>query len=107
MDAMGWITLILLGGILGFVGQGIRVIVGIKKANDKAAEESKSFRDVFDGRLLLYSLLIGFVAGALAIFALTTSGTEQIARSLIIPVIAAGYAGTDFIEGFVSKHLPK
>ena len=113
MDAMGWITLILLGGILGLVGQGIRVIVGIKKANDKAAEEKIAIKDVFDSQLLLYSLLSGFVAGALAAITLNENGAlaedkrNEMLQGLILPVIAAGYAGTDFIEGFVKKHLPK
>jgi hypothetical protein len=34
-SAADWINLILLGGLLGAVGQGIRVVVGLKKVNDQ------------------------------------------------------------------------
>lgn len=107
------VMLVLLGGLLGCVGQGLRVIVGLKKINEQAGEQTKAFRDIFDGRVLLISLLIGFVAGALAIIALdaTTDTAARRAgetlRGYLMPVMAAGYAGTDFIEGFVKKYLPK
>ena len=114
MDAMGWIQLILFGGLLGILGQGTRVVVGLKKINDEAVEEHKRFGEVFDGRLLMITIFIGFVAGALATIALhenadTSDATAQaqMLNKLILPVLAAGYAGTDFIEGLVKKRLPK
>lgn len=112
MSAQNYVMLILLGGLLGIVGQGVRVIVGLKKVNDQAAEESKAFQDVFNLRVLLVSMLIGFVTGAVAIISLDAaeqSSERQLEATLhgyIAPVLAAGYAGTDFIEGFVKKYLP-
>lgn len=101
---------ILLGGLLGMLGQGIRIAVGLKKTNERAGAEGKAFRDVFDGRLMLVSLLLGFVAGALAIILLS----EEVAppdgsghRDFLLGIVAAGYMGTDFIEGFIKKYIPK
>lgn len=111
MIATDWLYLLVLGGILGIVGQGIRVVAGLKKVNDMALAEGKSFGSLFDGSSLGLSLLIGFIAGALAIIGMTGS-TETVTpaiplkKDLIVTIIGAGYAGTDFIEGFVKKRLP-
>jgi hypothetical protein len=114
MGTTDWVLTLILGGILGMIGQGIRVIAGLKKVNDKASAEGKSFGVLFSTSTLSLSLLIGFIAGALAIIGMT--GTAEavavakapngISRDLIITIIGAGYAGTDFIEGFIKKSLP-
>jgi hypothetical protein len=44
------------------------------------------------------SLIIGAVAGTLA--ALSLDPTQQIERKTLLFFLAAGYAGTDFIEAF-------
>lgn len=101
---------ILLGGLLGMLGQGIRIAVGLKKVNERAGSEGKAFRDVFDGRLMLISLLLGFVAGALAIIMLSEADAPpngSVQRDLLLGIVAAGYMGTDFIEGFIKKYVPK
>ena len=107
MTAVDWIHLLLLGGLLGMLGQGIRVVAGLKKVNDQAVREGTPFAQLFKASALLVSLLIGFVAGALAIVGIT-SGQEafKISKDLALALIAAGYAGTDFIEGFIKKYLP-
>ena len=97
---------ILLGGILGIVGQSIRVIVGLKKLNDEAHTEGVSFNALFDAKELRISLLIGFVAGVLAAFSLNINGMTTISNEVITAVIGAGYSGTDFIEGFMKKASP-
>ncbi len=107
MSITEWVLALVLGGILGMVGQGIRVIAGLKKVNDQALARGESFNSLFQGTTLGISLLIGFVAGALAILAF--AGKEALqhpTREVIIAIIGAGYAGTDFIEGFIKKHLP-
>jgi len=114
MGATDWVLTLVLGGILGMIGQGIRVVPGLKKVNDQATAERKSFGTLFSTSTLSLSLLIGFVAGALAIIGMTAttdagtavSSTREISRHMIITIIGAGYAGTDFIEGFVKKRLP-
>ncbi|MFC0184207.1 hypothetical protein SAMN04515674_102261 [Pseudarcicella hirudinis] len=108
---------IVAGGLLGILGQGIRVIVGLKKANDaaqstaqaqslagdKTASSRQVFNDNFDTKRFVLSLFIGFVAGALAImFSVTGS---QLNQQAILTTLAAGYAGTDFIEGLLNKYV--
>lgn len=107
MGATEWVITLILGGILGMIGQGIRVIAGLKKVNDQASVVGKSFGTFFQGNRLALSLLIGFIAGTLAIIGFTNS-MEIIkpSRELIVTIIGAGYAGTDFIEGFMKKSLP-
>ena len=106
MEPIQWITYIALGGLLGVLGQGIRVIVGLKKLKDKATEESVSFAQLFETRTLVLSLFIGFIAGALASLALAEP-SKLPTREVLLGFMAAGYAGTDFIEGFVKKYLPR
>jgi hypothetical protein len=107
MGATDWVITLILGGILGMIGQGIRVIAGLKKVNDQASAVGMSFGTFFEGNKLALSLLIGFIAGTLAIIGVTSS-MESIkpSRELIVTIIGAGYAGTDFIEGFIKKSLP-
>jgi hypothetical protein len=98
---------LLLGGLLGLIGQSIRVIVGLKKAYDVTVQEKTNFKDTFDSAQLLISLLIGFVAGTIGVlvqldFKVPFSWSKEIA----IGIIGIGYAGTDFIEGFIKKYLP-
>ncbi|MDD4928347.1 MAG: hypothetical protein PHP85_03590 [Gallionella sp.] len=95
---------IIAGGLLGTLGQGVRVIAGLKKANDSAAQQNQT--TIIETSTLIISLFIGFTAGALALLA--TSGFTQIdiSQSTAFALIAAGYAGTDFIEAFMKKYLP-
>ena len=103
--ALGYV---LLGGILGAVGQGMRVIVGIKKQLDKASACGKKWEDWFETKQLLSSLIIAFTVGGIAgvLGAIELLGTE-ITKEFMITLIAIGYAGTDFIEGFMKRHTPK
>jgi uncharacterized membrane protein YeaQ/YmgE (transglycosylase-associated protein family) len=107
MGTTDWVMTIILGGILGMVGQGIRVIIGLKKMNETAAQEGKKFSDLFQGNTLGLSLLIGFIAGALAMVGIS-NGMEisNPSKEIIVTIIGAGYAGTDFIEGFIKKNMP-
>lgn len=107
MGATEWVFTLILGGFLGMIGQGIRVVAGLKKVNDQASAEGKSFSMLFQGSTLGLSLLIGFIAGTLAIIGVTGGTTlGNPTKELIVTIIGAGYAGTDFIEGFIKKKLP-
>ena len=106
MTASQWIMQFLLGGVLGALGQAIRVVVGLKKLNDAALREGRSFREVFSASTLAMSLLIGFVAGALGVLSLVANLQANIERQQVMLLIGIGYAGADFIEGFVRKNLP-
>jgi putative chitinase len=103
---------LLLGGLLGVTGQGIRVVIGLKKQSDQAQLAGTTLRATFDAKRLSTSLLIGFVAGVLAMIGFTDfdkamNGAAGSVKETILGIIAAGYAGTDFIEGFISKYMPK
>lgn len=92
----GWLGILTVGIILGALGQGARTIVGFKKFND-----DNSAAAVFDGVRLLISFGIGGVAGALA--ALTVLPSTGVTSAQLLGVAAAGYTGSDFIEGFISR----
>jgi putative chitinase len=107
MTSQSVVYAILLGGILGLIGQSIRVFVGIKKMYDTETE-TKKISQLMESQRLFISLLIGFIAGVLASFALNIAGmTQGISNEVIMGIIGAGYAGTDFIEGFIRKSIPK
>lgn len=100
-----WLSAIALGGLLGMVGQLARAIVGLKKQADAAAARGKTLAECLDGAQLLLSLAIGFVAGTLAIVGLIASSATPFAADgqTIMTLIASGYAGADFIEGFMRR----
>lgn len=97
---------VLAGGLLGLLGQGIRMAIGLKKLSDLNAAKETSNTEKADSTRLLISLFIGFVAGAL--FLLVRDGQDRtLTRELIFSVIAAGYSGADFIEGLFKNHFSK
>jgi hypothetical protein len=85
------------GMLAGLLGQAARVAVGIKKTNDEAQAQKTSFAQKFDWGQLVISLLLGAGAGAIAIF--TT--VKQLDNQAFTTLFAAGYAGSDFIEGLI------
>lgn len=96
----------MLDGVLGMLGQAARVIVGMKKAMDEAAQKNVADSSVIDGRRLVISLVIGFAAGGLGALAILRPDAAVTTETLL-GLAAAGYAGTDFIEGFIKRqHLP-
>ena len=105
MSAHDWIMQFLVGGLFGALGQGLRVIVGLKKLNDSALLRGKAFGDVFSAGTLVVSLLIGAIAGVLGTFT-SSVNLQAISRENVVLLIGIGYAGADFIEGFVRKELP-
>ncbi|MBI5190747.1 MAG: hypothetical protein HZA22_08740 [Nitrospirae bacterium] len=102
------LTFLTLGAFLGALGQGARVIVGIKKMNDEAAATGLQSKDLFAANQLLLSLLIGAVAGGIATFFYITDSQADITaklKELWFTLFAAGYAGADFIEGFMATKV--
>lgn len=96
----------LLGGLLGAVGQGLRAIIGLKKARAVAVQEGRGFAETFEPGGLMLSLAIGFVAGVLGLLSLDLGDGTRIAMQQVVTLIAIGYAGTDFIEGFMQRTVP-
>lgn len=105
-SAATWMQLIALGCLLGALGQGIRAIVGLKKINDAVSNTAQSVSDVIEPSRLVTSLLIGAIAGALAAIGLVGAGDKNLAMitaAQVTALLGAGYAGADFIEGFMSR----
>ena len=112
MNTQEVILQLLLGGILGTVGQGLRIIVGMKKLNDKAKDAgNEKVGPLVDTSRMVISLLIGFCAGILAVLSTSSFSPDYFKganiKQNLLTIIAAGYAGTDFIEGLINKFLPK
>ncbi len=103
-SAAAWLELILLAGLSGAVGQCARIIVGIKKVNDQASATNQSMGSIIQLSRLVISLIIGFVAGVLAMLVL--SPIAGIDAKTILAFAAAGYTGADFIEGIMSRYEP-
>jgi len=121
---------LLLGVFFGVMGQMIRLVMGLKKHGDRAvaARMSRSATgpsqgspagegqksqgspeclpsdpERIDGNRLLRGFLIGALAGGLLAI-----GMDPVwSREQILMFIATGYAGTDFIEGFIKRYFPQ
>lgn len=108
MKAEQLIIVLLLGGLLGMCGQGIRVIAGLKKSHDKAALAGENFKDNFELKTLVVSLIIGFMAGILGALALWDKlASDNLQAETAMALLGAGYGGTDFIEAFMSRAQTK
>jgi len=97
MAPQQYLILILLGGILGTVGQLLRVIIGLKKAADS--------NQAIDYKRTSFSLVLSFAIGGVAgVLASLSAGDIAFDKSTMMAFLSAGYAGTDFIEGFMRKN---
>lgn len=105
------INSVLAGGMLGALGQGIRVAVGLKKFNEENASKAASGKptEEFSTSRLVISIFIGAVAGALGMLVkgegLAKDG--NFSTESIVTIIAIGYSGADFIEGVFNTYIGK
>ena len=99
-----WLLVISFGIVAGMLGQAARVVIGLKKANEDADARGEVF--VFQLSKFWISMCLGGIAGALAAIA-TVPSTMVLSTQLVMGIIAAGYAGSDFIEGVLSKAIPQ
>jgi predicted chitinase len=99
---------LLLCGLLGVLGQGIRAIVGLKNAgalNSTTPSEQAEFSLAY----FVLSLMIGFIAGILAGIALNLENIITVDPSnwkLMLGIAGSGYVGADFIENTMSVIIP-
>jgi hypothetical protein len=91
---------ILLAFMLGVTGQGIRVVLCLKKADEKNAAGATA-----NGSQFFVSLLIGAIAGALATVPFLLE-LGSLGRQTIIALLGAGLAGAFFIAALMGKPLP-
>ncbi len=102
-DISQWLLILTFGILAGVIGQAARVVVGLKKAQEDSAQRNEVF--AFDGSKFWISMSLGAIAGTLAAIA-TLPGTTGLTHDMVLGVMAAGYAGSDFIEGALSRFLP-
>lgn len=106
MQATSLLGVLVLAGLMGMAGQGARTIVGLKKLHDTNSTLPPNQQDPLLASRLVVSLMIGFIAGVLAALAMSLeklAGSGDIGPQALFGLAAAGYAGTDFIEGFMAK----
>jgi hypothetical protein len=98
---------LMLGGLMGLFGQGIRTIAGFRSSLDKASTQDATQDDIFRAARIVVSLFVGFLAGIAGTFVI---GIREVAAAngdiqLLLGLAAAGYAGTDFLEGFFGQYF--
>lgn len=101
-DLFNWL---MLAALLGVTGQLARTIIGLKKMHGGLGPE-EVFSQKFNLKRLSVSLLlavaVGGVAGVLSgLQHVDGSEIEGVTRSIVWGFVAAGYAGTDVIEGLI------
>ena len=102
------LTTLLLFGLMGLIGQGIRAVIGLKNAA-LAQASNPTAQSSFNAAYLFVSLMIGFIAGIVAGLALNwndVTGASGIDMKTLLGLVAAGYAGADFIENSFSSIIP-
>lgn len=114
---------LLVGIVLGAVGQVARIFVGLKKQydatdipstgdtgtttiNGKVQDVTNKMSTFWNNKRLIISVAIGGFAGFASALVLTPLTTE-INTEFILAIVAAGYAGADFIEGLMRTKAPK
>jgi hypothetical protein len=98
------LTALVLAGVLGMIGQSVRAVVGLKKMNDDALSSAVSASDLFVASRLVTSEIIGFIVGVITAFSMDINKLVTINNTqLLLGIVAAGYAGTDVIEGFARR----
>lgn len=102
MTGNEWLAAAGFGAVFGVIGQLIRTIGGLKKVNDASAGPAAAAAEFSSSRWLT-SVAIGGVAGALAALSLEIKVGNPIETSVVLGLMAAGYAGADFIEAFMHK----
>lgn len=91
---------------MGFLGQGARAVAGLKSMSDDAKSIGVSSSDLFQAARLFISLAIGVLVGlAAALIYLINYPSGSPDSGILLGFAAAGYAGTDFLEAFISRYL--
>jgi hypothetical protein len=93
MTILQWLFLLMLGSIMGMLGQAIRTLLGLKTVGLAA----------FDWKLAAVNMFYGAVSGSLACLLVPPGDPTS---TTLLTLVSAGYAGTDFIEGIMKSRLP-
>lgn len=102
---------VLAGGLLGMLGQGIRIAVGLKKLNDSNNVQlaQGNSQENFSTSRMFISIFIGFAAGAIGMLikGSTLAKDGNFDTESIVTIMAIGYSGADFIEGVFNTYINK
>ena len=100
-------TILLAGGLMGMLGQGLRAAIGLKKLKDTTGNDGASFSASFSASRFYTSLFMGFLTGALTAFLISEPSMKlTLTKEVLVGLMAAGYAGTDTLEGLANKLIP-
>lgn len=101
MTALDWLAYLLLAFVLGSAGQLVRVAIGLKKLHDKNMLEGR--KTPFDPKKFWISMALGALAGLVTAVAKWDGAHAQLQPDFIFTLMAAGYAGSDIIEGLIER----
>lgn len=106
------LEMLVIGALMGMLGQGIRAVAGLKSMSDDAKSLGLSPNDLFEAGRLITSFLIGALIGLASAVAYFLKNQGKIPAdtdwATLLPMwAAAAYAGTDFLESFISQYLPQ
>jgi len=104
MDVWTALGKLLLAALLGVTGQMVRVVVGLKKENDQATP-NQPLKARFNAQELWTSLGIAVAVGAVAGIVSSISTADITSTKAMLALMGAGYSGTDFIEGIMTKAM--
>lgn len=102
------LEILIIGALMGMLGQGARAVVGLKGMSDNAKAQGLSPNDLFEAGRLLTSFLIGSLVGLASALTYIIDGGSTLTDPtwhVMVAWAAAAYAGTDFLEGFISQYL--
>ncbi len=107
MDPASLLAILVIGALMGMLGQGARAVVGLKGMSDDAKAQGLSPNDLFEAARLITSLLIGALVGLVSSLTYIIDGgtAAQLTWHYLVAWAAAAYAGTDALEGFISQYL--
>lgn len=111
------LCLVLIAALLGATGQAARALLDWIKINQQHAQQiEQAIRNNlpflppvgYPLKRLLMTVSIAFILGAIAgIIALTNMKEVDLSRQeTLLAFVAAGYAGTDFIETVLKRWMP-
>lgn len=102
------LQILVIGALMGMLGQGARAVVGLKSMSDDAKALDLSPNDLFQAARLLTSFLIGMLVGLASVLVYLQSGgsmTDNPTWQTMLAWAVSAYAGTDFLESFISQYL--
>lgn len=100
------LEILIIGMLMGMLGQGARAVAGLKSMADDAKALGLSSNDLFEASRLITSFLIGSLVGlASALVYIIDGGSTEPSSHMMLAWAAAAYAGTDFLESFISQYL--